>query len=137
MLYIKIVKNKLFNCQGTEYLEGYNVNVTKLWQPPRRCKPKRLFATETTIRPAAELDLPVLHIMADDDVVDPDNPNADRNNIIEGAARSKVTRSLATKLISLSSSNTIILATLIIVLLQKRSFLWHTNFIEIDQRLPT
>ncbi|EDW70050.1 MOXD1 homolog 2 [Drosophila virilis] len=68
---------------GSEFLEGYSINVTKTYKKHKRCKPKRLFApiTERT-SPAADLsELPVLHEL-------------DNNNIIEGAARSS--RSSAT-----------------------------------------
>ncbi|XP_030078651.1 MOXD1 homolog 2 [Drosophila hydei] len=68
---------------GSEFLEGYSINVTKTYKKHKRCKPKRLFApiTERTA-PAADLsELPVLHEL-------------DNNNIIEGAARSS--RSSAT-----------------------------------------
>lgn len=69
--------------QGSEFLEGYSINVTKTYKKHKRCKPKRLYApiTERT-SPAADLsELPVLHEL-------------DNNNIIEGAARSS--RSSAT-----------------------------------------
>lgn len=72
-----------FFSQGSEFLEGYSINVTKTYKKHKRCKPKRLFApiTERTA-PAADLsELPVLHEL-------------DNNNIIEGAARSS--RSSAT-----------------------------------------
>ncbi|XP_001985145.3 MOXD1 homolog 2, partial [Drosophila grimshawi] len=68
---------------GSEFLEGYSINVTKTYKKHKRCKPKRLFApiTERT-SPASDLsELPVLHEL-------------DNNNIIEGAARSS--RSSAT-----------------------------------------
>ncbi|XP_055923857.1 MOXD1 homolog 2 [Eupeodes corollae] len=71
---------------GLDYLEGYTINVTKTWNKPRRCKPKRLFVTETI----PELELPVLHEL-------------DNNNIIEGAARSS--RSSATETIGLSRAH--------------------------------
>ncbi|XP_068142933.1 LOW QUALITY PROTEIN: MOXD1 homolog 2 [Drosophila tropicalis] len=68
---------------GSEFLEGYSINVTKTYKKHKRCKPKRLYApiTERT-SPASDLsELPVLHEL-------------DNNNIIEGAARSS--RSSAT-----------------------------------------
>ncbi|XP_060654521.1 LOW QUALITY PROTEIN: MOXD1 homolog 2 [Drosophila nasuta] len=68
---------------GSEFLEGYSINVTKTYKKHKRCKPKRLYApiTERT-SPSADLsELPVLHEL-------------DNNNIIEGAARSS--RSSAT-----------------------------------------
>ncbi|XP_017843398.2 MOXD1 homolog 2 [Drosophila busckii] len=68
---------------GSEFLEGYSINVTKTYKKHKRCKPKRVYAaiTERT-SPSADLsELPVLHEL-------------DNNNIIEGAARSS--RSSAT-----------------------------------------
>ncbi|XP_055371839.1 MOXD1 homolog 2, partial [Condylostylus longicornis] len=78
---------------GTEYLEGYSVNITKAWQPPRRCKPRRVFVTEAI----PEVKIPVLHVVEDDVDIS--------NNIIEVAARSKVSRSSATETMSFSSAH--------------------------------
>ncbi|XP_023035342.1 MOXD1 homolog 2 [Drosophila willistoni] len=77
---------------GSEFLEGYSINVTKTYKKHKRCKPKRLYApiTERT-SPASDLsELPVLHEL-------------DNNNIIEGAARSS--RSSATDVHSISRGN--------------------------------
>ncbi|CAD7081233.1 unnamed protein product [Hermetia illucens] len=86
-------KNRLI--PGTEYLEGYSPNITKVWKQPRRCKPKRLFATETNF------EMPV--IVQEDDT---------SNNIIEGAARSKVSRSSATETMGFSSGRSIYSSTM-------------------------
>nr|XP_036678021.1 MOXD1 homolog 2-like [Drosophila suzukii] len=76
---------------GSEFLEGYSINVTKTYKKHRRCKPKRPLAppTERTAPPPASdlSELPVLHEL-------------DNNNIIEGAARSS--RSSATDVHGLS-----------------------------------
>lgn len=83
----------LYLLQGSEFLEGYSINVTKTYKKHRRCKPKRLFAppTERTVAPqptGSDLsELPVLHEL-------------DNNNIIEGAARSS--RSSATDVLGMS-----------------------------------
>uniref|UniRef100_A0A1A9ZTT9 DOMON domain-containing protein n=3 Tax=Glossina TaxID=44049 RepID=A0A1A9ZTT9_GLOPL len=64
------VKNRVV--PGTEYLEGYSINVTKTYKKQRHCKHKRLFVTEETM---PDISFPVLH-------------EIDNNNVIEGAARS-------------------------------------------------
>ncbi|XP_058985307.1 MOXD1 homolog 2-like [Musca domestica] len=63
---------------STEYLEGFNINITKTYKKQKHCKHKRLFVTEETV---PDINFPVLH-------------EVDNNNIIEGAARSS--RSSAT-----------------------------------------
>lgn len=63
-----------FLLQGSEYLEGYSINITKTFKQHQYCKPKqRSFVAESVEQ--TDLGLPVLHEM-------------DNNNIIEGAARS-------------------------------------------------
>ncbi|EDW95510.2 uncharacterized protein Dyak_GE22605 [Drosophila yakuba] len=82
---------ELLQPKGSEFLEGYSINVTKTYKKHRRCKPKRPLAppTERTAPPPASdlSELPVLHEL-------------DNNNIIEGAARSS--RSSATDVHGLS-----------------------------------
>ncbi|XP_039963293.1 MOXD1 homolog 2 [Bactrocera tryoni] len=59
---------------GSEYLEGYSINITKTFKQHQYCKPKqRSFVADSVGQ--TDLELPVLHEM-------------DNNNIIEGAARS-------------------------------------------------
>ncbi|XP_067643544.1 MOXD1 homolog 2 isoform X2 [Eurosta solidaginis] len=75
---------------GSEYLEGYSINITKTYKKYIQCKPKqRIFAAEGIGE--AEMELPVLH-------------EVDNNNIIEGAARSSRS-SAATDVLGLSKAN--------------------------------
>lgn len=98
--------------QGTEVIEGHSLNITKSWQPPpSQCVGAgsiRSSGHHTKQRPGATAVRPGGGDLgqSDDwddnhhqqrfsnDGVEDDGPNADdRFNVIEGAARSKVSRS--------------------------------------------
>ncbi|XP_059622696.1 MOXD1 homolog 2 [Phlebotomus argentipes] len=70
---------------GTEYIEAHSPNLTKVWHPPLTCSSKTRFVTQNN------LDVPVLE-------------EDESANVIEGAARSKVSRSSATETMGLSNA---------------------------------
>lgn len=88
--------------QGTENIDGYAPNITKIWKQQKSCSfrepgsqipntKNRLYVTETDINIVDGITITEL----------------DENNIIEGAARSKVSRSsAASELLLLSLSGT-------------------------------
>ncbi|XP_065360587.1 MOXD1 homolog 2 [Calliphora vicina] len=94
---------------NTEYLEGYNVNITKSYRKQKHCKHKRLFVTEETV---LDINFPVLH-------------EVDNNNIIEGAARSS--RSSATDGLSITHGYSRTIATIFLMLQQM--FRWWCYFL--------
>ncbi|XP_075163902.1 DBH like monooxygenase olf413 [Haematobia irritans] len=109
---------------GTEYLEGFNINITKTYRKLKHCKHKRLYVTEETM---ADINFPVLH-------------EVDNNNIIEGAAqssRSSATDALYTaqeftrRIMTVILSLTIHLLTMQqpVLLRCQHSWLWQSSFL--------
>uniref|UniRef100_A0A1B0FFJ9 DOMON domain-containing protein n=1 Tax=Glossina morsitans morsitans TaxID=37546 RepID=A0A1B0FFJ9_GLOMM len=72
----------------SEHFLGYNKNITKTYKEPRRCKPKRLFVTETI----PQLELPVLR-------------DTESNHIGEGSVRSSRSSFIETLALSGSESS--------------------------------
>ncbi|KAJ6646318.1 hypothetical protein Bhyg_01529 [Pseudolycoriella hygida] len=82
---------------GTEYIEGHNPNITKIWNPPTSECMKSNTKSSFDRHPATHQNT---HNTNDSPSHEDEN-----NNIIEGAARSKVSRSSATETMGLSGSS--------------------------------
>lgn len=113
--FIVLLYSCFYDIKNTEYLEGYNVNITKSYRKQKHCKHKRLFVTEETV---PDINFPVLH-------------EVDNNNIIEGAARSS--RSSATDGLSITHGHSRTIATILssttIYLMLQQVFRWWWCFL--------
>lgn len=120
----RVYYNNKFVCvhsQGTESIEGHNLNITKVWRPPisecttrsntkyrQRQDSRSSAGTAASGRgQSAAFDSSIQDggDGAASDAAADDDPNDVSNNIIEGAARSKVSRSSATETMGLSGSS--------------------------------
>lgn len=93
--YFKVFLSFSLFLQGTENIDGYAPNITKTWRQTKTCS----FRESSGFIPAAIPNTKnrVFVPDMDDNIVDGITiTEADESNIIEGAARSKVSRSSAT-----------------------------------------